>query len=104
MKEYTKGGYESASKTFNQADLEVDLSNKAVMITGANSGIGKIAALEGKLIYSIYLVDYWRLNYLNLVAKRNATVYMICRSKERGDAAQKEIIDQSNNTVNLFIT
>ena len=58
MMEYTKGGYESASKTFNQADLEVDLSNKAVMITGANSGIGKIAALEGKLIYSIYLVDY----------------------------------------------
>lgn len=49
MSEYTKGGYESASKSFNTSDLEVNLSNKAIMITGANSGIGKITALEGKL-------------------------------------------------------
>lgn len=82
MSEYTKGGYESASKSFNTSDLEVNLSNKAIMITGANSGIGKITALE--------------------VAKRKATVHMVCRSKERGEAAQKEIIDQSNNS-NVFL-
>jgi dehydrogenase/reductase SDR family protein 12 len=84
MMEYTKPGYETAAKKFNPADLEVDLSQKSIMITGANSGIGKVAALE--------------------VAKRGAVVHMICRSKERGEAAQKEIIDESKNTnVNLHI-
>jgi dehydrogenase/reductase SDR family member 12 len=38
------------------------------------------------------------------VAKRGATVHMVCRSKERGEAAKKEIIDESKNTkVNLHI-
>ena len=48
LMEYTKGGYETASKLFNPKDLEVDLTRRVVMITGANSGIGKVAALEGK--------------------------------------------------------
>lgn len=82
MMEYTRAGFESAAKAFNAADLEVDLSNKAIMITGANSGIGKVTALE--------------------VAKRKAIVHMICRSKERGEAAQKEIIENSNNP-NVFL-
>jgi dehydrogenase/reductase SDR family member 12 len=47
MLEYTKSGYESASKSFNAADLQVDLSRKSIMVTGANSGIGKVTALEG---------------------------------------------------------
>jgi len=29
---------------------------------------------------------------------------MICRSEERGKAAQKEIIDQSNNNVNALVS
>ena len=41
MKEYTKGGYETASKKFNPSDLEVDCSGLSYMITGANSGLGK---------------------------------------------------------------
>jgi hypothetical protein len=49
MREYTKQGYESAGKSFNKADLEVDLSKRVIMVTGANSGIGKVTALEGKL-------------------------------------------------------
>lgn len=79
MREYTKAGYERASKEFNPKDLEVNLDNRAIMVTGANSGIGKSTALE--------------------VAKRGATVYMVCRSKERGEAAQKEIIETSKNNV-----
>lgn len=50
LAEYTKSGYETAAKSFNSADLEVDLSNKVVMVTGANSGIGKVTALEGRLL------------------------------------------------------
>jgi dehydrogenase/reductase SDR family member 12 len=82
-REYTKSGYEAAAKNFNPKDLEVDLSNRSIMITGSNSGIGKVTALE--------------------VAKKGATVYMVCRSKERGEAAQKEIIEESKNDVNYKI-
>lgn len=82
MMEYTKGGFETASKLFNPKDLEVDLSKRVIMVTGANSGIGKVTALE--------------------VAKRGATVHMVCRSKERGESAQKEIIEQSKNQ-NVFL-
>ncbi len=49
MSEYTKQGYEKAAVHFRSADLEVDLKEKSVMVTGANSGIGKVCALEGKL-------------------------------------------------------
>ena len=38
MSEYTKPGYEAAKKRFNATDLEVDLSTRSIMITGANSG------------------------------------------------------------------
>lgn len=53
------------------------MKGKVCMITGANSGIGKVMALE--------------------LAKMGAKVVMICRSKERGEAAQKDIIAQSGN-------
>ena len=41
LKEYTKSGFESASKKFNPADLEVNCNGQSFMITGANSGLGK---------------------------------------------------------------
>lgn len=77
MGEYTKPGYISASKNFREADLDVDLKDRSIMVTGANSGIGKVCALE--------------------VARRGATVHMVCRSKERGEAARDEIINATNN-------
>lgn len=50
---YKRSGFQSASKNFNNADLEVNASGRAFMITGANSGIGKCAAIaiaqKGKL-------------------------------------------------------
>jgi len=57
--------------------MAVDLTNEVIMITGANSGIGKETALE--------------------VAKRGATVYMVCRNRERGEAALTEIKEISKN-------
>ena len=41
LKEYTKSGFENASKKFNPADLEVNCNGQSFMITGANSGLGK---------------------------------------------------------------
>ena len=54
------------------------------MITGANSGVGKATAIG--------------------LAKMNATVIMVCRNKERGEVAQKEIIEETgNNNIDLFL-
>lgn len=42
----TRGGYEAAERRFTAADLEVSVSGRSFIITGANSGIGKAAAYE----------------------------------------------------------
>ena len=34
LREYTSGGFSSAAKGFNQADLDVDCTGKGYMITG----------------------------------------------------------------------
>ncbi|KAG8585132.1 hypothetical protein GDO81_004899 [Engystomops pustulosus] len=77
MREYTKGGYEAAAKHFTAEDLQVDVTGRSYMITGANSGIGKAAALA--------------------IAKKGGTIHLVCRNKERAEEAQKEIISSSGN-------
>ncbi len=60
-----------------------NLSEKIIMVTGANSGIGKEAALQ--------------------LAERGARVVMVCRNRERGEPALAEIKAQSgNDTVELM--
>lgn len=62
----------------------VDLTNKVVVITGANSGIGKDLA--------------------TYAAAKGAKLYMFCRSKERAEKAKQEIIDAtSSNTVEIIL-
>jgi NAD(P)-dependent dehydrogenase (short-subunit alcohol dehydrogenase family) len=64
--------------------MEVNLQNRITLITGANSGLGKATALQ--------------------LAAMGATVVMVCRSRERGKAAQDEIITRSgNSTVDLLL-
>lgn len=77
LREFGESGYKSASKNFNPADLEVDVSNEAFMITGANSGIGYSTALA--------------------IAKKGGTVHMVCRNQERGEKAKQTIIEESKN-------
>ena len=60
------------------------MKDKVVMVTGANSGIGKAASLA--------------------LAKMCATVIMVARNKERGEAARFDIIGKSrNNSVDLLL-
>src|SRR3954467_5961443 len=54
------------------------MSGKICIVTGANSGIGKVAARE--------------------LAKMGATVVLICRSRDKGEAARQEIKAASGNT------
>jgi NAD(P)-dependent dehydrogenase (short-subunit alcohol dehydrogenase family) len=60
------------------------MKDKVVLVTGANSGIGKAASLA--------------------LAKMGATIVMVARNKERGEAARSEIIKESqNDSVDLLI-
>ncbi|XP_068123227.1 dehydrogenase/reductase SDR family member 12 [Hyperolius riggenbachi] len=77
LREYTKGGYESAAKHFVAEDLQVDVTGKSYMITGANSGIGKAAAIA--------------------IAKKGGTIHLVCRNKDRAEEAKKEITTSSGN-------
>lgn len=62
----------------------VDLEGKVVVITGANSGIGK------------ELSTY--------AAAKGANVYMICRSKERAEKAREDVVKAtSSDSVNLIL-
>ena len=57
----------------------MSMEDKICIITGANSGIGKATALG--------------------LAKMGAVVVMLCRNKETGEVAQKEIISESGNEI-----
>mmetsp|Transcript_79915 Transcript_79915/g.258983 ORF Transcript_79915/g.258983 Transcript_79915/m.258983 type:complete len:637 (+) Transcript_79915:88-1998(+) len=79
-KHFTKTGYEKHRESYETPDLLetlTDLSDRVYIVTGANSGIGKEI--------STYL------------AKKGASVYMVCRNKERAEAARKEVEDASQN-------
>lgn len=52
-------------------------TNKVVIITGCNTGIGKETALE--------------------LARRGCTVYMACRNYQECESARKEIIAKTGN-------
>ncbi|XP_072216544.1 dehydrogenase/reductase SDR family member 12 isoform X3 [Excalfactoria chinensis] len=82
LREYTRSGYESASKCFDPADLEVDVAGRSFLITGSNSGIGKAAAKE--------------------IARRGGTVHLVCRNKERAEEAKGEIVTETGNQ-NIFL-
>ena len=80
LRHYTSSGYLEAQKNFEEdlnAEAYKDMSGKAYMVTGANSGIGKCVSLE--------------------LAKRGATVHMVCRDKTRGEQAQQELLEASPN-------
>jgi len=63
---------------------KTSMKNKVVLVTGANSGIGRAASLA--------------------LAKMGATIVMVARNKERGEAARAEIIKESqNNSVDLLL-
>ncbi|CAN0843204.1 Dehydrogenase/reductase SDR family member 12 [Linum grandiflorum] len=74
---FTKSAYLEHSKQFNPVDMEKRIEGKNCVVTGANSGIG-YATAQG-------------------LASRGATVYMVCRSKERGEAAVSEIRSTMGN-------
>ncbi|EPS60360.1 hypothetical protein M569_14443 [Genlisea aurea] len=76
-KNFTRSGYLEHSKYFNPEDMQSEIEGKNCIVTGANSGIG-YATAKG-------------------LASRGATVYMVCRNKERGETALSEIQSATGN-------
>ncbi|ONK80839.1 uncharacterized protein A4U43_C01F22360 [Asparagus officinalis] len=75
--QFTKSGFQEHSKRFKPEDMQIQMQGKNCIVTGANSGIG-YATAEG-------------------LASRGATVHMVCRSKERGEAALLKLQSTTNN-------
>ncbi|OAY23644.1 dehydrogenase/reductase SDR family member 12 [Manihot esculenta] len=74
---FTKTGFLEHSKHFKPEDMQTRIEGKNCVVTGANSGIG-YATAEG-------------------LASRGANVYMVCRNKERGEAALSKIRSTTGN-------
>ena len=87
----TRTGWERASRQYPQPDEldTVDLSNRVFIVTGANSGIGFESS--------------------SFLAKKGATVYMVCRNPERAEIAKNKIVELTKaskngiETENIFV-
>ncbi|KAJ3065556.1 Dehydrogenase/reductase SDR member 12 [Podochytrium sp. JEL0797] len=80
--EFTRQGFEKNQKLFTANALDVDLTGKVVLVTGANSGLGFSAAQQ--------------------IAQRGATVHLLCRNEQRGSKARDEIAAATKNS-NVFL-
>lgn len=77
MKKYTSPVQNSATIRVGQPGADdINLDGKVVAITGANNGVGKELA--------------------TYAAAKGATLYMICRSKDRAEQARKEILEATS--------
>ncbi|MBX7147611.1 SDR family NAD(P)-dependent oxidoreductase [bacterium] len=74
---FDRAGFHIHSLTFDKTDINVDMTGKVCLITGANSGLGYETALA--------------------LAKKGATVYMLCRSRDKGERALKGIRQMSSS-------
>jgi len=77
----TRTGWENHSKGYEKPDIldsnDINLCNNVYMITGANNGIGK--------------------EITTYLAKKNAIVFMVCRSEAKANEVKNSIIKESNN-------
>ncbi len=74
---FDRTGFRIHSLTFRADDLEVDLSGRRCLVTGANSGIGYESALA--------------------LADLGAEVALLCRNRERAERAALQIREQTGN-------
>jgi NAD(P)-dependent dehydrogenase (short-subunit alcohol dehydrogenase family) len=79
---FDRTGFRIHSLTFRPEDLDVDLSNRRCVVTGANSGIGYETALA--------------------LADLGAEVVLLCRNPERGEQAVERIRTQTGNARGLL--
>lgn len=74
---YGAPGFRVRQKSWHPGAIPERLEGKVYAVTGANAGIGR-AIVEG-------------------LARRGAAVQMICRSRERGERARRELVEETGN-------
>lgn len=76
---FDRTGFRRHAKGFEPTDLDVDLSGKVCLVTGASSGLG-VEVARG-------------------LAERGATVHMLCRDVAKGDAVRVAIQQSARKEV-----
>ncbi|KAJ1916216.1 Dehydrogenase/reductase SDR member 12 [Tieghemiomyces parasiticus] len=76
---YTRSGFEKKAKEFNPQALDVSLTGKVAIVTGANSGIGRQTSLE--------------------LLSKGATVHMVCRNPDRAREARDLVLKEAKEVV-----
>lgn len=79
---FTKTGYEKHRKAYGVDALDlttVNLAGKVFIVTGANSGCGK--------------------ELTKFLGSRGARVFMVCRNKDRAEAARQEILQEFGDAI-----
>lgn len=74
---FDQTGYRRHALFFEDGALDVDMTGRVCVVTGANSGIGYATTVG--------------------LARRGAEVWMFCRSETRGEAARQEVIAETGN-------
>jgi len=74
---FTQDGFLAASRSFDNSVMERDMKGRTCYVTGANQGIGLQASLD--------------------LAGRNATLFMVCRNKQRGEHAVQRVREETGN-------
>lgn len=74
---YDRIGFSVRKKLWDPCETESSMEGKVCLITGANSGLGRAAAFH--------------------IAKLGATVYLICRNPESGEATLRDIVGTTEN-------
>jgi dehydrogenase/reductase SDR family protein 12 len=84
---FNQNGWLKHMRTYEKPDLleqKLDLSGHVYMITGANAGIGK--------------------EITQFLASNRATVYMVCRNRERAESARAEIVSATGcDTIHVLL-
>jgi NAD(P)-dependent dehydrogenase (short-subunit alcohol dehydrogenase family) len=74
---YTRLGYALRQAAWRDADLEVDMTGQVCLVTGANSGLGRVTT--------------------EALARQGATVHMLVRSEGKGRWVREGIVHRTGN-------
>lgn len=77
VKSFDQSGFERHRRLFDPGDLQVDLSGKVILVTGANSGLGEATSTT--------------------LARLGAEVWLLCRNRKKGEDARTRITELTGN-------